>query len=88
MPRRRVALAFTAVLATATLLAGCSSPAPQPSATTTGDAAVTLTDETRATLQKLFDDGVAASGMPGAGSPSGGSRRVGALRLGRAGFMR
>jgi len=66
MPRRRVALAFTAVLATATLLAGCSSPAPQPSATTTGDAAVTLTDETRATLQKLFDDGVAASGMPGA----------------------
>ena len=66
MPRRRVALAFTAVLATATLLAGCSSPAPQPSATTTGDAAVTLTDETRATLQKLLADGVAAPGMPGA----------------------
>ena len=66
MPRRRVALAFTAVLATATLLAGCSSPAPQPSATTTGDAAVTLTDETRATLQKLFDENKSKYGYPDA----------------------
>lgn len=54
------------LVAVAALLAGCVPTAPEPTPKPTEAASVTLTDETRAQLQQLFDEGFASSGMPGA----------------------
>lgn len=58
--------ALATVASAALVLTACTALAPEPTPEPTSAASVTLTDETRATLQRLFDEGFAASGMPGA----------------------